>query len=101
MKSFKINEKGITLVALVVTIIILLIIAGIALSGGKNTIKRANLESIKTNMLLIKAKALECVEEVNFKLGPNNQKIDEIDSIRENLYANGNDNSAKLKKYQN
>lgn len=98
MKNFKINEKGITLVALIVTIIILLIIAGIALSGGKNTIKRANLESIKTNMLLIEAKALECVEEVNFKLGPNNQKIDEITSIRENVYEYGNDNSAKLKK---
>ena len=94
----RVNEKGITMIALIITIVILLIIAGIAISGGKSTIKKANLESLKTNMMLIKAKALECVEEVNFKLGPNNQKIDEIDTIRSNIYESANENSAKLKK---
>lgn len=94
----KINEKGITMIALIITIIVLLIIVGIAISGGKSTIQKAKLESLKTNMMLIKAKALECVEEVNFKLGPNNQKIDEIATIREEVYESANEKSAKLKK---
>ena len=94
----KINNKGITMIALIITIVVLSIIAGIAITGGRSTIEKAKLESLKTNMMLIKAKALECVEEVNFKLGPNNQKIDEIATIRENVYESATENSAKLKK---
>ena len=64
------KNKGITLVALTITIIILLIIAGISISAGGNMIKKANLEALKTNMLLIKTKGKEYVENANFKLGP-------------------------------
>lgn len=92
------SNKGITLAVLVITIVVLLIIASISIGTGNKVIKSSELENMITNMLLIEAKALECVEEVNFKLGPNNQKIDEITSIRENVYEYGNDNSAKLKK---
>lgn len=63
------KEKGITLVMLIIVIIVLLIIAGISLSIGKDTIVKANLESVKTNMLLIQAKAKEYVENANFKIG--------------------------------
>ena len=55
------KNKGITLVALTITIIILLIIAGISISVGKSMIKKANLEELKTNMLLIKTKGKEYV----------------------------------------
>ena len=65
----KIKEKGITLIALTVMITILLIIAGITIYGGKGTIEKAELEELKTNMLLIEAKAKEYVENANFKLG--------------------------------
>ena len=64
------EEKGITIIALTVTIIVLIIIASIGISAGGNTIKTAKLESLKTNMLLIQAKAKEYVEEVSFKKGP-------------------------------
>ena len=64
------KNNGITLVALTITIIILLIIAGISISAGGNMIKKANLEALKTNMLLIKTKGKEYVENANFKLGP-------------------------------
>ena len=53
------NNKGITLIALTITIIILLILASITIYSGKESIKKAQLESLKTNMLLIKAKAKE------------------------------------------
>ena len=63
------NEKGITLIVLAVTIIIMLIIASIAIYSGTESIKNAKLEALKTNMLLIQAKAKEYVEEVSFKIG--------------------------------
>ena len=63
------SNKGITLVALVITIVVMMIIASIATYYGTEAIKKANLENIRTNMLLINAKAKEYCEEANFKLG--------------------------------
>ena len=68
------KNRGITLASLVITIIVLLIIAGISVYSGTDIIKRAKLEELKTNMLLIETKAKECVENANFKLG----KIDNL-----------------------
>ena len=65
------NSKGVTLIALVVIIIVLLIIAGITFNTGSDVLEKANLEEIKTNMLLIQAKAKEYVEEATFKMGIN------------------------------
>ena len=73
------NDKGITLIILVVTIIVLLIIAGVTITAGTESIKQAKLETLRTNMLLIKAKAKEYCEEANFKAG----KINESDSAEE------------------
>lgn len=64
------DNKGITIVALVIAVIILVIIASISLYAGKEMIKTTNLEALKTNMLMIQAKAREYVEEVSFKMGP-------------------------------
>lgn len=71
------NNKGITLIALTITIIVLLILASITIYTGSESIKKAQLESLKTNMLLIKAKAKEYVEQASFKNGVNNTNIDE------------------------
>lgn len=84
------QNKGVTLIALMITIIILLIIAGIAVYNGKETIQRANLEAMRTNMLLVEAKAKGLVEEANFQLGPDLQKKDQIADIRNNIYVNEN-----------
>ncbi|MBP3800811.1 MAG: hypothetical protein J6I85_02095 [Clostridia bacterium] len=65
----KFNDKGITLASLVITIIVLLIIASIAIYYGTEAIKKANVENIRTNMLLINSKAKEYCEEANFRLG--------------------------------
>lgn len=65
------EEKGVTLIVLVITIIILSIIASIVYFNGKEVIQKAKLESLKTNMLLIQAKAKECVENATFKMGIN------------------------------
>lgn len=79
------NEKGITLVALVITIIILLIIAGIGINTGIDSIERVELEEIRTNMLLIQAKAREYVEEANFKIGKETDQT-KIEEVRSQVY---------------
>ena len=47
------NQKGVTLLILVIMIIVMLIIAGITIYSGTEAIQRAGLENLKTNLLLI------------------------------------------------
>ena len=84
------QEKGITLTALVVTIIVLSIIAGIGINYGRDTIQKAHLEELETNMLLIKAKAKGLVEEANTKIGlPSaSDYAEKQNSVRQELYIN-------------
>lgn len=81
------KNRGVTLISLIITIIVLLIIAGISIHSGKEVIRKAQLEQLKTNMLLIKAKAKEYVEEANFKMGinPDDNKKSEV---RKEVYIN-------------
>lgn len=61
------NKNGITIVALIITVIIMLILAGVGLHFGTDAIQRAKLEDIKTNMLSIKTKAKIIAEQYNFQ----------------------------------
>lgn len=87
MKSNK--ENGITLVALVVTIVVLLIIAGIGINTGMSGLEKVKLEEIRTNMLLIEAKAREYVEEANFKIGKETDTT-KIQEIKNEIYVTNN-----------
>lgn len=90
----KINKNsGITLIALMVTVIVLLIIAGITVYNGTDVIKRGKLEELRTNMLLIEAKAKEYVEEANFKMGPSPDDAKK-EEVRNEIYVE----KAKLQK---
>lgn len=71
------KNRGITMVALVITIVVLLIIAGISIGAGNNAIKNSKLENLKTNMLLIEVKAKEQIENAKFKLGANIENVTE------------------------
>lgn len=51
------KEKGITLIALVITIIVIIILAGITTYEGTQLIKESKLQTVTANMLLIQAKA--------------------------------------------
>lgn len=86
------NEKGVTLMALVITAIVLLIIAGVGIRYGSGVVEKATLEELRTNMLLVQAKAKEYVEEANFKMGiePDDNKKAEV---RKEVY----EDEAKLK----
>ena len=69
------KNEGITMLVLVITVILLLILSGISINTGNNIIKRANLENLKTNMLLIEVKGKEYVENGNFNLGTSLDKL--------------------------
>ena len=53
------ENKGVTMISLVVIIALLTLIAGISIGQGSKVIKSSQLENLKTNMLLIKVKAKE------------------------------------------
>ena len=63
MKS---NEKGITLVTLVITMIVLVILASVTIYTGSNIIKQAQLQTINTNIMLIQAKVKTISEQAKF-----------------------------------
>lgn len=60
------NCKGITLISLAVTIIILVIFATVSINYAQDILEKSAVENIETNMLLIKAKAKVFAEEYNF-----------------------------------
>lgn len=95
MENRKNKTKGITLISLTITVIVLIILAGIGIFSGKNMIKKAKLEELKTNMLLIQAKAKEYVEEATFRMGinPNEEKKT---TVRQEVY--GSETGAQLEK---
>lgn len=64
------GQRGVTLIALSITVLVLIIIAGVTIYSGKEVVKKAKIEEVRTNMLLIKAKAKEYVEECDFLKGP-------------------------------
>lgn len=87
------EETGVTLAALSITIVVMLILAGITINGSTNMIKKAKLEELKTNMLFLQAKAREYVEDANFKMGINPDDAKKV-SVRNEVYVE----KAKLQK---
>ena len=60
------RNQGITIVALVITIILMLILLGVTITIGLNVINRSQLEDIKTNMLTIQGRLLTTKEKHDF-----------------------------------
>lgn len=80
----RINEqRGITLIALVITVILLLIIGGISITKGSDLVEKSKAETIETNMLTIKAKAKEYAENVDAL----NWKVKDEDKASKNIEA--------------
>ena len=60
------TKNGITIIALIITVVIMIILAGVSINYGINMVKSAKIEDIKTNMLSIKARAKIVLEEHTF-----------------------------------
>ena len=88
------KEKGITLVALAITISVMLVLISIAITGGSEIIKNANLENLKTNLLLVKAKAKEVVENAAHELGPEEANSERLNAAKEKLNVIGEHTSS-------
>ena len=61
------KNKGITLVALVITVIIILVIGAITVYEGSKLVDEAKYEDVKTNMLLIQAEVKNFAEQAKFE----------------------------------
>jgi len=89
-------EKGITIIALVITIILMMILVGVGISMGGDAIDKANLEDIKTDMISIKTRAKIVAEQYNFN---------DIEALvgstitDEEAQKIGQENSEKLRKW--
>lgn len=79
------NNNGITMIALVVTIIVLMILAGVSIMYGTDAVSKVKQEGIITNMIAIKSKAKVLAEEVNAKIwaGDDNdqERIKKLNSV--------------------
>lgn len=62
------KESGITLIALVITVIVILIIAGISVYEGRELINTSKIQTLETNMLKIQVKAKEYAEGIEAKV---------------------------------
>ncbi len=98
MKNKRLESKGITLIALIVTIIVLLILAGVAIQAltGPNGILNNSIEAKKqTNMKNILEKANLAKQDVisqNVLAGKETTKDEIVDKIVEELGGNKNGN---------
>ena len=64
--NFK-KENGITMVALIITLILMIILVGVTINYTTNSIDKAKIEDIKTDMISIKTKVKIVAEKYNFK----------------------------------
>ena len=78
MSNLKINEKGITLIALIITIIVLLILVGISITGaitGRNETKE---NKAMTELYMVQHAVLETNTKLNLTNGENNYPGEKI-----------------------
>lgn len=73
------NNSGITLMALVITIIILVVIASISVYEGKELIAKSKVNTLETNMLTIQAKAKAYAEEIDAKIWTDSDSASDVD----------------------
>lgn len=78
------EQKGITIVSLVITIIVLIIITSVTVYTSVSVIKKANLQTINTNMMLIQAKTKTIAEQAKFNKDTSNYKGTLISNISDN-----------------
>lgn len=78
------NSKGITIVSLVITIIILMIITSVTIYTGSNIIKQVTLQNVNTDMMLIRAKVKTMEEQAKFNKDNSNYKGTPLINVLDN-----------------
>ena len=62
------NKKGITIIALVITVVIMLILVGVTVKVGTKSIDESEKEDIITNMISIKTRAKIVKDQFNLRI---------------------------------
>ena len=87
----KTNEKGITIITLVITIIILLILASIGVNSGKGTIELAKYDKLKNELTIIQTKVNDLNQEnkteIGQKISTAQKSILNIDTVSNIIYS--------------
>jgi Tfp pilus assembly protein PilE len=78
------KKSGITMVALVITIIVMIILASVTIYTGSNIVKQASLQNINTNMMLIQAKTKTIEEQAKFNKDTSNYRGMKISEVEDN-----------------
>lgn len=81
----KSKEKGITLVALVITIVMLLILASIGINSGTSAIETANFSKFKNELKIIQTKVNELNEINETEIGKKELTTEQISIINTNI----------------
>ena len=89
-KEIFLKEKGITLVALAVTIIVLLILAGVSVKVGLSSIRESKSTAMLSEVEMVQHAVLEAyTKEATYGDGtfPGTQKYTSIDEIKSRIVA--------------
>jgi len=95
------NQKGITLVSLGITVLVMIILVSTIVVGGISIIESTKLQNLSTNMLLIQVKVKSIAENLEYEQNPEHEKIGGTPSQNELNkvgIATGNDNIKKIGK---
>ena len=87
----KTNEKGITIITLVITIIILLLLASIGVNSGKGTIELAKYDKLRNELTIIQTKVNDLNQEnkteIGQKISTAQKSILNIDTVSNIIYS--------------
>ena len=82
------NQRGITLAALIITIVLMLILAGVIIYAGTDVLQRTRIEEVRTNMFTIQGRARISYERNSFGegylLGREETEADEMPAVIRN-----------------
>ena len=88
------NDKGITMLVLVITIVILVILTGVSINTGYSVLRDIRVGRIISNMVLVKAKVETIYEEYQFSgdekdlVGEKNKNIPELSEAEKSMIRN-------------
>ena len=80
MENIVSKNKGITIIALIITIILALILFAIVIEYGKGEIEKAKIEDIKTTMLLIQGRAKISIDKIEFETDYEEEGVIQLNS---------------------
>ena len=93
------QTNGITIIALIITIIVMLILVTVGIEYGTQEVEKAKLEDLKTTMLLIKGRAQIVADKESFGESYNNEGMIKVTDETASKYNMSNLQDLNQKTY--